>query len=77
MNIKAQYLKEPVGYTCPSIDKLIDYIAALEGKTLKPINIKTIKARLEKLRTANHKLRSWGESNADKLDTIIETLREN
>ena len=50
---------EPVGHTCPLIDSVIDFI---ENNTdeVSELEVKEVVSILEKIRSANDALRTWG-----------------
>lgn len=71
----------PIGHTCPDIDRAIKHIdqAASEVEdtiedraTIRSITSELDSAKdiMEELRTANDKLRSWGEESEEKLEEM-------
>lgn len=74
----------PVGYTCPMIDEIIDFIK--NCSTENEIEKKEAINVMEKIRTANDKLRTWGnemfdekedyEKEKNQLENEVEELKE-
>jgi hypothetical protein len=59
--------------TCPNIDAIVNRLEKLVGRDLTKAQFKTIERRMEKLRTANEKLR---ESGVYWHDACKETIRD-
>jgi len=47
--------------TCPAIDEVLNQLEKLIGKELKESKFKAVERKMEKLRTANEKLRDSGK----------------
>ena len=47
--------------TCPAIDDILNQLEKLIGKELKQSKFKAVERKMEKLRTANEKLRDSGK----------------
>lgn len=62
--------REPVGYTCPAIDAVIDYMKNLEGVEVTDMDVSEIVWRMEELRGENDELRTWGNEEADRVDVL-------
>lgn len=63
----------PVGYTCPQIDKIIEGCGEIENRlNLSLEYLGDIVDALEVLRTANDKLRGWGENLEEELSLVEE-----
>jgi uncharacterized coiled-coil DUF342 family protein len=66
---------EPVGNTCPLIDRVLEFLNHIEFDDQDDFNGKDIDeniALLEEIRDANSKLRDWGNENAKQADELEE-----
>lgn len=60
--------REPVGHTCPQIDKLLSHLGACVGYEFTQGDLAFATSEIEALRTDNSVLRAWGNKEQETAD---------
>lgn len=62
--------REPIGATCPQIDRLLAYIKGCVDEGFTGNDLERIEGEIEALRASNGVLRAWAETEADKVNRL-------